>query len=135
MSKSMKNHIGILDTSDEIWEKLAPAKTDVQRVKRTDPGRPWVCNIYSYHEFFTPEEPRQTCYEECQKAGIGCIDCKKILHEHLLNALTPIQQRYGELSANPDEVHDFINQSAREAREIARETMDEVRHKMGLRSH
>ena len=133
MSKSVGNYIGILDTPDEIWEKLAPAKTDVQRVGRSDPGRPWMCNIYSYHEFFTPDEPRQYCHEECKKAGIGCLDCKKILHEHLCAALAPIQARYRQLAANPDEVQAFLNESAKEAREIAQRTMDEVRHKMGLR--
>ena len=133
MSKSLNNYIGILDSPDEIWKKLAPAKTDVQREKRSDPGRPWMCNIFSYHEFFTPEETRQYCHEECQKAGIGCLDCKRTLHEHLCGALAPIQDRCRELAANPDVVHDFLNESAREAREIARQTMDEVRHKMGLR--
>jgi len=133
MSKSLTNTIGIMDTSEEIWKKLAPAKTDVQRVRRSDPGRPWLCNIYAYHEFFTPEEPRLNCYEECQKAGIGCIDCKRVLHEHLCKALEPIQERFQELKEQPDLVRGFLDESAREARKIAQQTMEEVRSKMGIR--
>ncbi len=133
MSKSLGNHLGVLETPEEIWKKLAPAKTDVQRVRRADPGRPWMCNIYTYHEFFTPEDRRQYCYDQCQEAGIGCVDCKRILHEHLCAALAPIQGRYRELEQHPDTVRDFLNDSARQAREIAQQTMAEVRHKMGLR--
>ena len=134
MSKSLKNYIGILDTPEDIWKKLAPAKTDVQRVRRSDPGRPWMCNIFSYHEFFTPEDKRNKCSEECQKAGIGCLECKRILHESLVEALAPIQARYHELAAHPDLVQDFLRDSAREARQVARETMDEVRCKLGIRT-
>ena len=133
MSKSLNNTIGIMDTSEEVWKKLAPAKTDVQRVRRSDPGRPWLCNIYAYHEFFTPEEARLNCYEECQKAGIGCIDCKRILHEHLMKALEPVQTRFQELKEQPDVVRNFLDESAREARRVAQETMEEVRSKMGIR--
>jgi tryptophanyl-tRNA synthetase len=133
MSKSLNNYIGILESPDEIWKKLAPAKTDVKRVRRSDPGRPWMCNIYSYHEFFTAEEPRKQCYEECQKAGIGCIDCKKVLHEHLCETLRPIQERFRDLEKQPDLVRDFLRDSARDAREIAKQTMDEVRSRMGIR--
>jgi tryptophanyl-tRNA synthetase len=133
MSKSLNNYIGILETPDEIWSKLSPAKTDVQRVKRSDPGRPWMCNIFSYHEFFTPEEPRNECSDECQKAGIGCIDCKKVLHKHLCKVLEPIQTRFSDLKNQPDFVNDFLGDSAKKARDIAKETMDEVRQKMGIR--
>ena len=133
MSKSLNNYIGILESPDQVWEKLAPAKTDVQRVRRSDPGRPWMCNIFSYHEFFTGEEDRKQCYDECQTAGIGCIDCKRILHRHLCDTLSPIRERFRELETKPDLVQDFLNDSAREAREIAKQTMDEVRRKMGIR--
>ena len=133
MSKSLGNHIGLLETPEEIWKKLAPATTDVQRVKRSDPGRPWLCNIYSFHEFFTPEEQRKECAEACQTANIGCIDCKRVLHKNLCQFLAPIQARHNELKRQPDIVRDFLNESAREARDIAKETMDEVRSKMGLR--
>ena len=133
MSKSLGNYIGILDSSELLWKKLGPAKTDIQRQRRTDPGRPWICNIYSYHEFFTPEEEGKQCYELCQKAGIGCIDCKKILHKHMASALAPIQERYRQLEKEPDIARDFLADSARQAREIAAATMEEVRSKMGLR--
>lgn len=134
MSKSLRNYIGVLESPEEIWKKLGPAKTDVQRVKRTDPGRPWLCNIYSYHEFFTPPEKKEEIFEACQKATIGCIECKRILHENLVRVLEPIQARYRELEAHPDTVRDFLQDSAQKAGAIARATMDEVRHKMGIRA-
>lgn len=133
MSKSLNNYVGIMDASEEVWKKLAPAKTDILRIRRSDPGRPWMCNIYAYHEFFTPEESRRNCYDECQKAGIGCIDCKRILHKHLIEVLEPIQARFRELEKQPDEVRGFLDESAREARRLAGQTMEEVRRKMGIR--
>ncbi len=133
MSKSRNNYIGIMDSPEDAWKKLAPAKTDVQRVRRSDTGRPWMCNVYSYHEFFTPEDVRKGCYEDCQKAKIGCVDCKKILHRYMTEALKPIQKRYRELEKQPDVVKDFLMQSASEARQVARNTMEEVRRKMGTR--
>lgn len=133
MSKSMHNYIGVLESPEEIWKKLAPAKTDEQRKRKEDPGRPWMCNVYSFHEFFTPEEPRRDCSDLCQTAGFGCIDCKKVLHEHLCRALAPIRQRFKEFQAQPELVRNFLAESADEARKTARTTMAEVQEKMGLR--
>ncbi len=132
MSKSLNNYIGMLDDEKTIWDKLRPAKTDVQRIKKSDPGRPYMCNVYSMHEFFTPEDERKECYENCEAAAFGCIDCKKILLKNMLETIRPIQERYYELEKDRDYVKDFLRQSARKAREHAKQTIDEVRSKLGL---
>lgn len=133
MSKSKGNYIGVLDTPEVVWQKLAPAKTDINRKRRSDPGNPLICNIFSLHEHFTPAEKREELAQGCRTASIGCIDCKRVLATNLNAALAPIQQNYAELKSHPDVIRDFMRDSAAKAREYARITMDEVRAKMGIR--
>lgn len=133
MSKSKGNYIGMLESADTIWEKLRPAKTDINRKRRQDPGDPSVCNIFSLHEHFTSTEQRAELAEGCRHAGIGCIDCKKALLANLMATLQPIQDRYHELASHPDVIKDFLRDSAVKARTVAGATLEEVRAKMGLR--
>ena len=109
MSKSLGNHIGLTEDPDSIWEKLRTAKTDPARIKRTDPGDPEKCNIYTYHTFFTPEEPRMECAQGCQTAGIGCVDCKKVLFNYLMQTLDPIRERFKELVKQEDYILSLIH--------------------------
>jgi len=132
MSQSKGNTIGVLESAETIWEKLRPAVTDVARVRRSDPGNPYVCNIFSLHEHFSTEQERAEIYQGCTTAGIGCIDCKRILHRNIVTALAPIQERYEEYRRQPDVIRDFLADSARKARAVARQTMAEVREKMGI---
>jgi tryptophanyl-tRNA synthetase len=134
MSKSRGNTIGILETSEQIWDKLRPAKTDPARVKRSDPGTPEKCTIWSYHLLVTPEAERPAIHDGCTSAGIGCIDCKKILHANLMKVLDPIRARYAELSGpRRAEVESRLEANAERCREVARATMLEVKGKMGLK--
>jgi 6-phosphofructokinase 1 len=96
MSKSKGNTIGILETPEAIWKKLAPAKTDPARIKRTDPGTPEKCTLFSYHGLVTPQAERDEVARQCRSAGIGCLDCKKTLHKNLMAVLDPIRERYTE---------------------------------------
>ena len=132
MSKSLGNTIGLLETDDEIWAKLRPAMTDPQRVRRTDPGRPEVCNIYQLHKAFNPPEVVDHVAVQCSTAGWGCMDCKKVLHEGMIRELTPIRSRARELDESPARVSDALADGARTARAIARETIAETRTRMGL---
>lgn len=132
MSKSLGNFIGVLEEDDSTWEKLRTAVTDVNRVRRTDPGDPNVCNIYTIHRAFSENSTLIEIDRGCTTAGIGCIDCKKMLFENLKKELTPIRERARELAANTDHVKDVLSQGARACREIADVTMDEVRTVMGL---
>ena len=132
MSKSLGNFIGVLEEEDSIWEKLRTAVTDVKRVRRKDPGDPNVCNIYTIHRAFSENSMLIDIDRDCTSAGIGCIDCKKMLFENVKKELTPIREKARELVANMDYVKDVLRQSATACKQIADVTMDEVREVMGL---
>ena len=132
MSKSLGNTIGLMETDDEIWAKLRPAMTDPQRVRKTDVGRPEVCNIFQLHKAFSREETVAQVDGQCRSAGWGCMDCKKVLQESMVQELTPIRGRAEALDAEPQRVLDALAGGAETARGIARETMREVRGYMGL---
>ncbi|MBL8980169.1 MAG: tryptophan--tRNA ligase [Gemmatimonadetes bacterium] len=132
MSKSLGNTIGLLDSPEEIWNKLRPAKTDPARLRRQDPGNPDVCNIYSLHKYFSPPETVTLVADNCRSAGWGCIDCKKVLAENVTAALAPIRERAAELTAHPDRVVELLGAGAEKARRLAGETMREVRDRMGF---
>jgi len=132
MSKSLGNHIGVLDPPQVILKKLSSAYTDPQRIRKNDPGRPEVCNIYSLHRYFTSDEKREELGGDCRKAGIGCFDCKKILHGNIVQALEPIWARAAQLDADPQLVLSALAEGGARCREIAAQTMGEVRSAMGI---
>jgi len=133
MSKSLGNTIGMLEEPEAIWEKLRPAVTDVNRKRRSDPGNPDICNVYSIHTCFSSAEVRAEVAAGCRSAGIGCIDCKKKLFEEMRKTLDPIRERARELAGRPAYVDEVLAEGARRCRERAAETMDEVRRLIGLR--
>ncbi len=134
MSKSLGNTIGILDDPESVWQRLRPAVTDPARVKRTDPGTPEVCNIYSLHRHFSPESTIAEVESNCRSARWGCLDCKKVLAENVAEAFHPIRERAIDLKANPDRLMDILEDGAGRASAVAQETMKEVRNRMGLMS-
>jgi tryptophanyl-tRNA synthetase len=134
MSKSLDNCIYLDDTDDEISGKLATAVTDPARKRRTDPGNPEICNIMNYHKVFSTPEEIEHCAQGCRTAGIGCVDCKRILTPHVLEMVAPIRERRLALLSKPGEVMDTLRAGGERARPIARATMEEVRRKIGVRS-
>jgi tryptophanyl-tRNA synthetase len=132
MSKSMNNYIGLLEDDNSIWEKLRTAVTDVNRVRRKDPGNPDVCNICTIHRAFSPDDTLLEVDKGCRSASIGCIDCKKMLLKNMMEELTPIRERAASLHENPDYIKDVINTGANKCSVVAKETMDEVRKAIGL---
>jgi tryptophanyl-tRNA synthetase len=134
MSKSLGNTVGLLESSDQIWEKLRPAVTDPKRVRRTDPGTPEVCNIYHLHKALNPPETVTMVAAQCRSAGWGCIDCKRVLLEGLERTLAPIRQRAAGIRGRPQYVDEVLGDGAAAARRIARETLREVKEMMGLAS-
>jgi tryptophanyl-tRNA synthetase len=133
MSKSVGNTIGILAEPDEVWARVRTAVTDPQRVRRTDPGRPEVCNVFSLHKFFSDEETVTDVAAQCRAATRGCVECKKILSENIATAFAPFRERAAYYRAHPAEVRRILDEGAEKARAIASATMAEVRRKMGLR--
>src|SRR5215213_1523587 len=132
MSKSMGNTVGLLEEPASIWEKLRPAVTDPARVRKTDPGTPEVCNIYHLHRAFSPPATVEHVAVQCSTAGWGCIDCKKVLHENMQAELTPIRERALAVRAEPARVAEVLGDGAATARTIAKETIREVKSRMGL---
>jgi tryptophanyl-tRNA synthetase len=132
MSKSLDNHIGVVEDPEAIWEKLRPAKTDEARKRRSDPGSPDRCNIFSYHKLVTPEGQIEEIVKGCTEAGIGCIDCKKIFFVNLRKVLDPIRERRMELEAKPELVREALREGACKARTIAQDTVQGAKALMGL---
>jgi tryptophanyl-tRNA synthetase len=132
MSKSLGNHVGILDPPDVVEKKLAQAFTDPQRQRRRDPGRPEVCNVFTLHGHFTAEARRDELAAACRSAGIGCFDCKKVLAENMNAELAPIRERAAQLRQRPDEVLCALDKGKERCRAIAAETMDEALAAMGI---
>jgi len=134
MSKSLDNAIYLDETKEEMWKKLSTAVTDTNRKRRTDPGNPAVCNIFTMHKAFSPEKDIEHCANECRTAGIGCLDCKKILLENMCRELEPLQKRQKELRNKKDYIYDVLKDGKHRAKEIAEKTMDEVYEKIGIKS-
>jgi tryptophanyl-tRNA synthetase len=132
MSKSKNNEIGLFETEAETWKKLKGAKTDPARERRSDPGTPEVCNIYSYHGFFSTDEQRAELAEGCRKATLGCVDCKKMLGTNMESVKGPIRERAADLRSKPGELDQILAAGAEKARRTAEETMVMVRDRIGL---
>jgi tryptophanyl-tRNA synthetase len=134
MSKSMNNSIGLLDPPEVIWEKLRTAVTDVKRQRRSDPGNPDKCNIFTMHQAFSKPDQIAFVDHNCRTAGIGCIECKEILFKNMLEEIGPIRERVKEMNQTPPYIIDVLKSGAARCKIIAKEVMDEVRTKMGVKS-
>ena len=132
MSKSLNNHIELASTPEETSARVREMVTDPARMKRTDPGNPDVCNVYSMHKIFSSAEEVEMVNVECRRAGIGCVDCKKLLAKNLNSHLEPFRAKRAELAARPNDVQDVLNDGGKRARIIAQKTMEEVREAIQL---
>jgi tryptophanyl-tRNA synthetase len=132
MSKTLNNYIGLLEEEESMWEKLRTAVTDVNRVRRKDPGNPDICNIFTIHRAFSKEEQMGEIDSGCRTAGIGCIDCKKLLFASMVEELAPIRERALYLMDHTDYVTDVLHAGAKDCRAVARQTMAEVKQVLGL---
>jgi tryptophanyl-tRNA synthetase len=132
MSKSLNNHIELAATPAETTARVMEMVTDPARMKRTDPGNPDICNVFSMHKIFSPQEEVEMVNIECRRAGIGCVDCKKRFAANLNKHLEPFRAKRAELASKPDYVSEVLDDGARRARVIARQTMEEVRDAMQL---
>lgn len=132
MSKSLGNTIGVLDSPEEIWQKLRPAPTDPARVTKKDPGTPEVCNIYALHQHFSSPETVAHVAQQCRTAGWGCLDCKRVLADAMIATLEPIRRKAHELKADIPRVDAVLKRGADRARAIASETLSGVKRRMGF---
>ena len=131
MSKSVGNTIEILGEPDLIRKQVMSMVTDTQRIKRTDPGRPEICNVCQMHRFFGDDF--EDIWDGERTARTGCVDTKKLLAERIIRHYAPARERYRELMADPHAVDRALEAGAERIRPIAEATMAEVRERMGLR--
>jgi tryptophanyl-tRNA synthetase len=132
MSKSYGNTISLAASVEEVEKEMRTMPTDPARVRRNDPGDPGKCPVWQFHQVYSDERLQEWVEQGCRSAGIGCLECKQPVIDAVLNELRPIQERVREYEDQPDLVRNIINEGCEAAREVARETMDEVRHAMSL---
>ncbi|WP_022849820.1 tryptophan--tRNA ligase [Limisalsivibrio acetivorans] len=127
MSKSYGNAITLSEDLKEVETKLKRMKTDTNRMRKTDPGNPEICPVFDYHKVFSTEEERGYITEGCTTAGIGCMECKKILIKHVMELLEPIQDRRKHYEAEISNADEFLAESQKRANDEAAAMMERVR--------
>jgi tryptophanyl-tRNA synthetase len=132
MSKSLNNHIELAATPAETKARVMQMVTDPQRQRRTDPGDPDVCNVFSLHKVFSSAEEVAMVNEECRRAGIGCVQCKQLLAKNLNENLEPFRSRRAEISEDPQMVWNVLDDGRQRAGAIAKDTIQQVKSAIGL---
>ena len=132
MSKSYGNSIQLGEPLDDIMPKIRGMLTDKNRLRKSDPGDPGICNLYPYHKLMTDPERLDEIQAGCRDASWGCVDCKKLLFESLARFLEPIQARRAGLTANPDEIWGILEAGNAKARERAQANMAAVRGRINF---
>ena len=127
MSKSYDNAIFLSDSPDDIADKVSRMFTDPQRARKSDPGNPDVCNVYEFHKLYSDNQTIEKINRECRAADIGCVECKRIMADYLNAFLEPMRQKRNDYESHPDIVDDIIADGCEKARQVARQTMAEVR--------
>jgi len=132
MSKSFGNAIYLKDPPEVIRQKISTMVTDTRRKRRTDPGVPEDCPVFTLHKAFVSKEKRDELAKGCQTASIGCLDCKKVVIEALIERLTPYWEKRRAYEQHPQDVWDILEEGNKKARAVAQKTMDEVRQAIGF---
>src|SRR5579863_9599890 len=134
MSKSYGNTIGLREDPEIVTQKLRAMKTDPARVRRTDPGDPEKCPVWDLHKIYSDDATRKWASEGCRTAGIGCLDCKQPLIDKIVEEVATMRRRAQEYEENPDLIRGIVAEGAEKARDVARQTLDDVRRAMHLRA-
>jgi tryptophanyl-tRNA synthetase len=132
MSKSLNNHIELAATPEETEQRIMQMVTDPQRIRRTDPGNPDVCNVFTLHKIFSPPEEIEEINRDCRMAEIGCVECKRKLAINLNKHLEPFRERRNRFAKDSEFVKDVLLDGAKRAQLIASETMSQVREAIGF---
>ena len=131
MSKSLGNTIEISASPEEIRKKIKPAFTDPARLRKSDPGNPDICAIYTWYQKFMPEAAEETA-QECRTAARGCVDCKMKLAEGVIEHFAPLRERRAEYEKDPVKLDEIIHSGCERASAVAAKTMDSVHEAMGI---
>jgi len=132
MSKSYNNTIALREEPDSVARKIKTMPTDPARIRRNDPGDPEKCPVWGFHQVYTDDATRAELSLGCKTAAIGCVDCKQYVIDSVLEELKPIQQRMKEYMSDLSAVDAIISEGCEAARDVAQDTMEEVRKVMGL---
>lgn len=132
MSKSYNNTIALRDEPSDVEKKIRTMPTDPARVRRTDPGDPAKCPVWQFHEVYSEESVCEWAKEGCKTAAIGCLDCKQPVIDAVLRELKPMQERAREYTEQPELVRSIISEGTEKARDVAKETLEEVKSAMGM---
>jgi len=132
MSKSYGNAIYLKDSPETIKKKILPMVTDTRRKRRSDPGEPDDCPVFTLHKAFVSETKREELAAGCRSASIGCLDCKKVVIEALIEEFADFREKRAYYGKHPQLVWEIFNQGSQKARQVAQKTMEEVRQAMGL---
>lgn len=132
MSKSLNNHIELASTAEETTQRVMQMVTDPQRMRKSDPGNPDICNVFAMHKVFSSADEVANINVECRRAGIGCVQCKRLFAQNINNNLASFRQRRAELDQNPARVWEILRDGQQRASAIARQTMADVKTAMGL---
>lgn len=132
MSKSFGNSIYLKDSAEVIRKKIEPMMTDTRRRRRSDPGVPEDCPVFTLHKAFVEEEKRKELDKGCRMASIGCLECKDVLIESLIRILSPFWKKRKEFEKQPQLVWDILEEGNGKARHVAKKTMEEVKSAIGL---
>lgn len=133
MSKSYENAIYLSDSGKQLQQKVASMFTDPQRMRKADPGRPEICNVYAFHELYSPWEEIREIGEACRTATMGCVACKKRLFSRIQEGMGAVHERQARYRTNRKEVEEIIAAGTRRAQAIAAATMEEVRSALRIR--
>ncbi len=131
MGKSNNNFILLSDNEDEIFKKVRTAVTDPQKVRRNDPGHPDVCNVFTYHQKFNPDEV-DDIREGCESGALGCVACKQNCAKKIADYFEPNREKRAWYENHPDDVQDILNSGIKKANQVAGQTMDEVHKAMQM---
>jgi tryptophanyl-tRNA synthetase len=132
MSKSYGNTIPLTASADEVRALVSTMFTDPNRVRRTDPGNPDICNLFQFHKLFSDDATIARVDHECRTAQIGCVQDKKLLADIIVETLAPIRKRREEIDRDPSIVWDTLRDGSNRARERAAETLSLVRDAMKI---
>jgi tryptophanyl-tRNA synthetase len=132
MSKSYGNAIDLREPPQSVEKKIRGMKTDPKRARRTDPGNPDDCPVWTLHQVYSDDERKQWVRDGCTSAGIGCLECKQPVIDAVNAELAPMQARIAEIEAKPEYVRDVLRAGCARAREVTEATMRDVRDAMGL---
>ena len=132
MSKSYGNTINLSDTEPVVRQKLKTMVTDPARVRRTDPGNPDLCPVYEFHKIYSPTGVQEQINKDCRTAAIGCIDCKKLVADRLVEQMTPIWDARANLVQHPSRLDEIVEEGSRKAGKVAKATLRDVTEAMKI---